>query len=224
MRCATALRAFPERAAPGTAGSYRRSVDSVTGGEATFFATAEHFREWLAEHHDSAAELVVGFWKVGSGKPSMTWSESVDAALCFGWIDGVRRRRDDESYSIRFTRRRPGSTWSVVNVAKAEALAAAGLLAPAGQAAFADRRSDRTGTYSHEQGGDAALSLHADEEARLRATPAAWEYFVAQPGSYRRAVVHWLHTAVRPETRDRRLDQLVTESAAGRQVAAFRRR
>jgi uncharacterized protein YdeI (YjbR/CyaY-like superfamily) len=199
-------------------------VDSVTGGDATFFATSALFREWLAEHHDSAAELVVGFWKVGSGRPSMTWSESVDAALCFGWIDGVRRRRDDESYSIRFTRRRPGSTWSVVNVAKAEALAAAGLLAPAGQAAFADRRGDRTGTYSHEQGGDAALALHTDEEARLRATPAAWAYFVAQPGSYRRAVVHWLHSAVRPETRDRRLEQLVSESEAGRQVAAFRRR
>jgi uncharacterized protein YdeI (YjbR/CyaY-like superfamily) len=192
--------------------------------DVTFFATGARFRDWLAEHHDTASELVVGFWKVGSGKPSMTWSESVDAALCFGWIDGVRRRRDEDSYSIRFSRRRPGSTWSVVNVAKAEALAAAGQLAPAGLAAFADRRSDRTGVYSHEQGGDAALALSVEERARLQAQPAAWEHFVAQPGSYRRAVVHWLHSAVRQETRDRRLEQLISSSAAGRQVAAFRRR
>jgi len=133
-----------------------------------FFATGAQFRAWLAEHHDAATELLVGFWKVGSGKPSMTWSESVDAALCFGWIDAVRGRRDDESYTIRFTRRRPGSNWSAVNVAKAEALAAAGLLAPAGLAAFAARRADRTAVYSHEQGGDAVLTLTADEETRLR--------------------------------------------------------
>jgi uncharacterized protein YdeI (YjbR/CyaY-like superfamily) len=112
----------------------------------------------------------------------------------------------------------------VVNVAKAEALAAAGQLAPAGVAALADRRSDRTGIYSHEQGGDAALALTPDEEAVLRSTPAAWENFAAQPGSYRRAVVHWLHSAVRPETRSRRLEQLIRDSAAGQQIAAFRRR
>jgi uncharacterized protein YdeI (YjbR/CyaY-like superfamily) len=192
--------------------------------EPVFFATASQFRAWLAEHHDTATELLVGFWKVGSGRPSMTWPESVDAALCFGWIDAVRRRRDDESYTIRFTRRRPGSIWSAVNVTKAEALAAAGLMAPEGLAAFAARRADRTAVYSHEQGGDAVLALTADEEARLRAVPGAWEHFGAQPGSFRRAVVHWLHSAKKEETRARRLAQFVAESAAGRQVAQFRRR
>ena len=157
----------------------------------------------------------MGFWKVGSGEPSMSWPESVDVALCFGWIDGVRRRRDDVSYTIRFTPRRPGSIWSAVNVAKVEALAAAGLMAPAGLAAFAARREDRTAVYSHEQGGDEALAFTAAERERLQSAPGAWEYVIAQPGSYRRAVVHWLHSAVRQETRDRRLEQLVAESARG---------
>jgi uncharacterized protein YdeI (YjbR/CyaY-like superfamily) len=189
-----------------------------------FFATGVQFRAWLAEHHDAAAELLVGFWKVGSGKPSMSWSESVDVALCYGWIDGVRRRRDDQSYTIRFTARRPGSIWSAINVAKVEALTAAGLMTPAGVAAFEARRADRTGVYSHEQGGDAVLALATDEVARLQQVAGAWEHFAAQPGSYRRAVVHWLHSAKREETRTRRLEQLVADSAAGRQVAQFRRR
>ena len=189
-----------------------------------FFATSAEFRVWLAEHHDSATELIVAFWKVRSGTPSMTWSESVDAALCFGWIDGVRRRRDDLSYTIRFTPRRPGSIWSAVNVAKVGELTSAGLMAPAGLAAFAARRADRTGVYSHEQGGDAALAFTRSERERLQAVPGAWEFVSEQPGSYRRAVIHWLHSAVRPETRDRRLDRLVADSAAGRHVAQFRRR
>jgi uncharacterized protein YdeI (YjbR/CyaY-like superfamily) len=189
-----------------------------------FFAAGAEFRAWLVAHHDQETELLVGFWKVGSGKPSMTWPESVDVALCFGWIDGVRRRRDDASYTIRFTPRRPGSIWSAVNVAKAEELAAAGLMAPAGLAAFALRRADRTAVYSHEQGGDAALAFTTAERERLESAPGAWEYVIAQPGSYRRAVVHWLHSAARPETRERRLEQLLAESSAGRQVAQFRRR
>jgi uncharacterized protein YdeI (YjbR/CyaY-like superfamily) len=189
-----------------------------------FFATGGLFRAWLAAHHDSAPELLVGFWKVGSGMPSMSWSESVDAALCFGWIDGVRRRRDDASYTIRFTPRRPGSIWSAVNVAKVEALAKAGLMEPAGLAVFAARREDRTAVYSHEQGGDAALAFTTDEQERLQAVPGVWEYLSAQSGSYRRAVVHWLHTAARPETRERRLAQLISESTLQRHVAQFRRR
>jgi len=196
----------------------------VSVSDPLFFATAAQFRGWLAEHHGSAGELLVGFWKTGSGRESMTWPESVDEALCFGWIDGVRRRRDDESYTIRFTPRRPGSIWSAVNVAKAQALTAGGLMAPAGLAAFAARRPERTAVYSHEQGGDAVLVLTADEQARLQAVPAAWEHFASQPGSYRRAVVHWLHSARREETRARRLEQLVADGAAGRQVAPLRRR
>jgi uncharacterized protein YdeI (YjbR/CyaY-like superfamily) len=193
-------------------------------GDPVFFAASARFRAWLADHHDSAPELLVGFWKVGSGHPSMTWPESVDEALCFGWIDGVRRRRDDESYTIRFTRRRPGSIWSAVNVAKVEALSSEGRMTAAGLAAFAARRSDRTAVYSHEQGGDAVLQFTEHERARLQSVAGAWDYLDAQPGSYRRAVIHWLHTAVRPETRDRRLDLLATESSQGRHVAQFRRR
>lgn len=192
--------------------------------EPVFFETGAQFRGWLEQHHDTAPELLVGFWKVGSGRPSMTWPESVDVALCFGWIDAVRRRRDDDSYTIRFTRRRPGSIWSAVNVAKAEALISAGLMTPAGMDAFAARRVDRTAVYSHEQGGDAALALTPEEQTRLQQEPGAWEHFAAQPGSYRRAVVHWLHSAKQQATRERRLAQLVTESAEGRQVAQFRRR
>ena len=189
-----------------------------------FFPTAAEFRSWLSEHHETASELVVGFWKVGSGNTSMTWSQSVDQALCFGWIDGVRRRRDDASYTIRFTPRRRGSIWSAVNVAKVQALAAAGLMAPAGLAAFAARTEARTGVYSHEQGDDAVLTLTDDEEVRLRSSPAAWEHFCAQPGTYRRAVAHWLHSAKQEPTRQRRLEQLIADSAAGRQVAPLRRR
>ena len=188
-----------------------------------FFVTGDQFHDWLAEHHASTPELLVGFWKVGSGTPSMTWPDSVDAALCFGWIDGVRRRLDDQAYTIRFTPRRPGSIWSAVNVAKAEALVAAGRMAPAGLAAFTARRDDRTAVYSHEQGAEADLALSADEEARLREAAGALAFFEAQPASYRRAVAHWLHTAKRPETRARRLDLLAVESSAGRLVAQFRR-
>lgn len=188
-----------------------------------FFATGGEFRAWLAEHHASAPELLVGFWKVGSGIPSMSWSDSVDAALCFGWIDGVRRRRDDASYTIRFTPRRPGSIWSAVNVAKVDTLTGAGLMEPAGEAAFAARRDDRTAVYSHEQ-GEEVLTFTREEQDRLQAVPGAWEYLEVQPGTYRRAVVHWLHSAARAETRERRLEQLIAESTEGRHVAQFRRR
>jgi uncharacterized protein YdeI (YjbR/CyaY-like superfamily) len=197
---------------------------ATSASEPVFFAESALFRDWLAKNHDVETELLVGFWKVGSGRASMTWPESVDAALCFGWIDAVRRRVDDESYTIRFTRRRPGSIWSAVNVAKVEALDASGQMAPAGLAAFAKRRVDRTAVYSHEQGGDDVLTLSPLEEERLRAEPGAWEHFAGQPPSYRRAVVHWLHSAKKPETRARRLEQLAADSAAGLQVAQFRRR
>ena len=192
--------------------------------DAAFFATGAAFRTWLDRHHATAGELLVGFWKTGTGRPSMTWAESVDEALCFGWIDGVRRRRDDDSYTIRFTPRRPGSVWSAVNVAKVAALTAAGLMTPAGLEAFAARRAERTGIYSHEQGDGATLVLTPQEEAALRATPGAWEHFDARPPSYRRSVAHWLHSAKQEQTRARRLEQLAADSAAGRPVPPLRRR
>lgn len=148
----------------------------------------------------------------------MTWSDSVDAALCFGWIDGIRRRRDEDSYTIRFTPRRPGSIWSAVNVAKVEALVESGQMTEAGLVVFAQRREDRTGVYSHER---EEQSLTALEVAALQAEEGAWEFYEVQPASYRRAVVHWLHGAKREETAQRRLALLVVDSAAGRRLAQF---
>lgn len=193
-------------------------------GDPVFFTGPDDFRAWLTQHHGTAPELLVGFFKVASGRASMTWSESVDVALCFGWIDGVTRGIDDERYCIRFTPRRPGSIWSAVNVAKVEALMAAGLMTPAGVAAFEQRREDRTAIYSHEQEDPERLTLSEDKMRYLRDTPGAWEFFTAQAPSYQRAVVHWIHSAKRPETRERRLAELRSASADGRPVAQFRRR
>ena len=182
-----------------------------------FFSSAKQWRRWLEAHHDSEDELLVGFWKVGSGKPCMTWSESVDEALCFGWIDGVRRRIDDDSYSIRFTPRRPGSIWSNVNVAKVAVLEQQGRMTDAGRAAFALRRDDRTGIYSAEN------PLAELDEEPLRAVPEAWAYWQTQPPSYRKTAAHWVTRAKRPETRAKRMAELVADSAAGLRVKPLRR-
>jgi uncharacterized protein YdeI (YjbR/CyaY-like superfamily) len=189
--------------------------------EPTFFATPDAFRAWLEEHHDTEAELSVGFWKRGSGRPSITWPEAVDQALCFGWIDGVRRRRDDDSYTIRFTPRRRRSTWSAVNVARVAELEAAGLMHPAGLEAFARRSDDRTAIYAYEQ--RRAAELGEDYEAELRADRDAWGFFQAQPPWYRRAAAQWVTSAKREETRRRRLAQLVADSAQGRTVPPLTR-
>ena len=173
-----------------------------------FFKTPIHFRNWLIEHHTSAAELMVGFHKIGSGVPSMTWSESVDEALCFGWIDSVRRRLDDTSYVQRFSPRRPGSIWSVVNVAKVEALTSSGRMQAAGLAAYAARRSSRTGIYSFEREQPAVLS--SAEMDDFRSSEVAWQYFDAAAPSYKRSVTHWVVSAKRTLTRARRLSQLIT--------------
>jgi uncharacterized protein YdeI (YjbR/CyaY-like superfamily) len=182
-----------------------------------FFADQHEWRAWLEEHHETETELVVGFWKVDSGKRSMTWSESVDQALCFGWIDAIRRRIDDESYSIRFTRRKPTSIWSSVNVAKVEALEAAGLMTDAGRAAFALRREDRTGVYSFEN------DLAVLDDAPLRAVPEAWSFWERQPPSYKKVVAHWVTSAKKPETREKRMAELVADCAAGLRIKSQRR-
>jgi uncharacterized protein YdeI (YjbR/CyaY-like superfamily) len=182
--------------------------------EPTFFATPAQFRVWLEEHHESASELLVGYYKKRSGRPSITWPESVDQALCFGWIDGVRRSLGDEAYTIRFTPRKPRSTWSAVNVARMQELVAEGLVHPAGQAAFERRRDDRTAIYSYEQRRKARLP--AEYQQRLRANAAAAEYFDSRPPWYRRTAIHWVISAKREATRERRLAQLIEDSAAGR--------
>jgi len=188
--------------------------------DARFFASPEEWRAWLEEHHDSEAEVLVGYWKRGTGRPSLTWAESVDEALCFGWIDGVRRRVDDERYCIRFTPRRARSRWSRVNVERVAALTREGRMRPAGTAAFEARTEE--GTYSYEQQQREA-ALDAERERRLRGDESAWGFFSAQPPGYRRAAVHWVMSAKREETRDRRLAQLVESSANGRPVPPLTR-
>ena len=184
----------------------------------TFFAAPADFRRWLERNHDKADELLVGFWKKGSGKPSMTWPESVDEALSFGWIDGVRRRIDDESYSIRFTPRRRGSIWSAVNIRRATELQKLGRMAPAGRRAFEARDEKKSAVYSYE---NRPRELAPEYEKRFRANKQAWEYWSAQPPGYRRQVTYWVMEAKKEETRERRFAQLVDDCAHGRRLAQY---
>lgn len=181
-----------------------------------YFPSGEAFRAWLEANHERAPELLVGFHKRGTGKPSLTWPESVDEALSFGWIDGVRRSVDETAYTIRFTPRRPKSIWSAVNVARVEALKKQGRMRPAGLAAFALRTAERTGVYSFER--DAEAKLTPDEERALRASAKAAAHFDAQAPWYRRTALHWVVSAKRDATRASRLAQLIEASAAGRPI------
>jgi uncharacterized protein YdeI (YjbR/CyaY-like superfamily) len=183
-----------------------------------FFKTPAAFRAWLEKHHDREPELLVGFYKKDSGKPSITWPESVDQALCFGWIDGVRKRIDDDSYTIRFTPRRRGSLWSRVNLRRAKELIELGLMTPAGLAAFEQRTERTSSPYSYE---NPPRVLPPDYEKRFRAQKQAWEYFNAQPPGYRRVALHWVLSAKKEETRERRLATLIEDSAHGRRFAEY---
>jgi uncharacterized protein YdeI (YjbR/CyaY-like superfamily) len=182
----------------------------------TFFATPAEFRAWLEKHHATKAELVVGFHKKATGKPSITWPESVDEALCFGWIDGVRHSLGDDAYTIRFTPRRPTSIWSAVNVARVAVLEKQGRMTPAGRRALESRAPERTGVYAFER--KSAATLAPREAEKLRANPKASAFFDAQPPWYRRTVIHWVISAKRDETRQRRFDHLIAHSAAGRRI------
>jgi len=189
----------------------------------TFFATPKAFRQWLERHADSAPELLVGFHKVGSGRPSMGWSESVDEALCFGWIDGIRRRIDEHTYSIRFTPRKPSSIWSAVNIAKVEQLQAAGRMTPAGLAAFAHRKAHKSAIYSHEQA--AVVELPASLQRAFQRNKAAWRFFQeSTPPSYRKSMLHWVASAKRDATREARFAELVAACAAGERIELWAKR
>lgn len=176
--------------------------------EPVFFATPADFREWLEIHHDRRDELIVGYWKKGTGKVSVTWEETVDEALCFGWIDGIRRRIDDEAYCIRFTPRRPGSVWSQRNLDRVEALRAEGRMREPGLSAWRARDQDAAGYTYQPATGD----LSADERSAFGAHLA---HFMDQPPSYRRQWIAWVHAAKREETRARRLAALVEASRQG---------
>ena len=184
--------------------------------DAIFFTSPDELREWFDANHETATELWLGSYKKATGRPTVSWSESVDEALCVGWIDSVRYSLDAERSAQRFTPRRKGSNWSAVNVAKIAELRAAGRMRPAGEAAFALRRDDRTAIYSFEQARDPSLA--ADDEARFRANEAAWAWFSAKAPSFRKQALHWVISAKRPETRERRLATLIEASAAGRPI------
>lgn len=182
--------------------------------DAIYFSSPSEWRKWLTRNHGRATEILVGFHKVKTGRPTMTWAQSVDEALCFGWIDGIRRGVDADRYTIRFTPRKPGSIWSRVNVARVEELQAQGRMKSAGLTAFDARNDQRTGVYSHEN----ATEFDAGSRRALRANTAAWKWFSAQAPSYQRQATHWVMSAKRAETRDKRLATLIADSAAGRRV------
>jgi uncharacterized protein YdeI (YjbR/CyaY-like superfamily) len=181
--------------------------------EPRFFATPNELRAWFEANHASEDELVVGYYRKASGRGGITWQQSVDEALCFGWIDGIRRRVDDESYSNRFTPRRPRSNWSAINIARVRELIAEGRMTPAGLAAFEARADERSAIYSYEQRHKAMLS--PEQEARLRADPAVWEWFQSRPPSWRRQAIYWVTSAKRPETQERRLAKLIERREPG---------
>jgi len=185
--------------------------------EATYFASPEEFRRWLMKHHESARELWVGFHKRHTGRPTLTWPESVDEALCFGWIDGIRKSVNAEAYMIRFTPRKRTSIWSSVNIRKATTLVENGRMQPAGLRAFQARDEKKSGVYSFEQQRkDARLS--ARQLKQFRAKAKAWKFFQAQPAGYQRIAAFYVVSAKREETRERRLSILIAESAAGRRL------
>ena len=177
-----------------------------------FFAKKADFRKWLLKNHKKETELLVGFYKVGSGKPSMTWSESVDEALCFGWIDAVRKSIDKDSYQIRFTQRKPTSIWSAVNIKKVEELTKAGLMQPAGLESFKKRIESKSRIYSHEK---EAEELPGDFKKQLKANKKAWDYFQSLAPGYKKLSTHWVMGAKQETTRIKRLHQLIADCAAG---------
>jgi uncharacterized protein YdeI (YjbR/CyaY-like superfamily) len=182
----------------------------------TFFATADQFVAWLEKHGAAKAEFVVGYYKCGSKRLSMTWAESVDVALCFGWIDGVRKRIDEHSYQIRFTPRKRTSTWSRINIERASVLQREGKMREAGLKAFSRRREDKSRIYSYEQ--QKVAVLERGDELRFKKSKAAWKFFEAQPRSYRQLVIWRIISAKRPETRERRLSDLIKACQEARRL------
>lgn len=211
----------------GTSNSSRRNNGSssrtvaIPAAKPIFFSTAEQFRTWLDRNHATTSELWVGFYRKASGRPSITWPESVDEALCVGWIDGIRKSVDASSYMIRFTARKPTSTWSEVNIGRVADLKRQGRMRPSGAAAFENRIEAKSGIYAYEQRETAALDPEA--ERQFRAHPKAWKYFQARPAWYRKTAIWRVVSAKRPETQQKRLDLLIANSEAGQPIPELRR-
>ena len=185
---------------------------------APHFFTAEEFREWLEDHHATHAEVWIGYYKKSTGRPNMTWSDSVDEALCYGWIDGIRKTLDAERYVIRFTPRKSLSIWSDVNIAKVKKLIEEDRMRPAGLAAWARRDEAKSGVYSFER---KAATLNDTQLALFKKNRAAWRFFEAQPPGYRRLAAHYVTSAKREETREKRLATLIAHSAKGERLPGF---
>ena len=181
----------------------------------TFFPTPADLRKWFRKNHATVTELWIGFYKVGRGKPSVTWPESVDEALCYGWIDGIRKTIDEDSYRIRFTPRRPRSVWSAVNIKRVKVLSDEKRMLPAGRKAFEARRENRSGIYSYEQRPQDLPQPYLGEMKRNKA---AWAFFAAQPPSYRKVMTWFILSAKREETRLQRLKKLIDVSATGKRM------
>jgi uncharacterized protein YdeI (YjbR/CyaY-like superfamily) len=186
-----------------------------------FFSSLSAWQAWLEEYHEKREELWVGFHKVGSGKPSITWPEAVDGALCFGWIDGVRKSLGETSYVIRFTRRRPKSIWSAINIKRVTELTKLGLMRPKGVEAFERRTANRSEIYAYEQRKGAKLG--ASYETQFRANKRAWNFFQARPPWYRRTAIWWVISAKKEETRWHRLAQLIDDCQHERTLAQLKR-
>jgi len=179
-----------------------------------FFHSPAEFRKWLKKNHRTARELLVGYYKKDSGKPSITWPESVAEALCFGWIDGIRRSRDAQSYTIRFTPRRPRSTWSDINIRLVSELEAAGKMTDAGRAAFARRVPEKSRTYTYEQ--RTPIRLAPALVRRFKKNNAAWKFFEARPPGYKKRAIAWVMSAKTEATRERRFVRLLESASAGK--------
>lgn len=190
-------------------------MKSVNKKTATFFKTQDDFRKWLESNHEKETELIVGFYKVNSGKPSMSWSQSVDQALCFGWIDGVRKSIDNESYCIRFTPRRSTSSWSAINIKKIEKLTKAGLMKPAGIKAYSLRKDNKSEIYSYKND---TLFIDSDFELQFKENKKAWEFFIKQAPSYRKAIISWIMSARQEKTRQSRLEKTIKISEQQKRV------
>lgn len=181
-----------------------------------FFETPEDFREWLDANHEKETELLVGFYKTGSKKASITWPQSVDEALCYGWIDGVRKSLSEDSYTIRFTPRKPTSIWSAINIDKMEVLLKNGLVKPMGLAAYEKRKDSRSKVYSHEQ--KEPIELPEAFEIEFKNHPSAWAFFMDQAPSYRKTMIHYINSAKQEKTKRSRFDALLNASELRKRV------
>lgn len=183
-----------------------------------FFPTQKHLRKWFEKNHKKEKELLAGFYKVTSGKPSVTWSQSVDEALCFGWIDGIRKSVDKESYCIRFTPRNPKSNWSAINIRKVEELTKLGLMKPEGLKAFGFRKEEKSKIYAYE---NPEVLLDKSFEKLFKANKKAWKFFQTMTPTYRKVTSRWVMSAKQESTKLKRLNELINDCAAGKKIKAM---